>query len=508
MAWWIILIILGYMAVVFLADLKMLYYFEHVEDKKDLGVLIGQVVVLVGFQISWLVLIGLPTDAYDVKQDGGLDMEVFWMLLYVLIVLCVALPVPFSIFYYEADTDPRVTKTAPWKKALCYGGITFSLIVICVGVTYAFLSEAKIDAVDLGCDEFEPIHDHPYLPAKCWTVNSDGYAVFRVDFITYMISCSSFVGSWVLIAYLGLGFVALPMDLILGFIDRPRPIDIETYSNQKQLLADKAAGLKVVGAALKEEEMALRHSGGLKKLTRSARLKTSLNRFRQSVYILENEFNDLNISMKERGENPVLSWTKLGLGLVSGVLSILWILHIILCMLVKTFVPSMTGFMDSFLELISKPGTYVLDLFIYAALVLYLFACVIKGSFKFGMRLFLCYPIHPMKKEETYLNSFLFNTMTVMLAAAAIPSFSQMAFEEYSYGTYADYVFRILIGHLPLMKTFYQIRLFPILLIVWTFLCLVYLSIRPRDQISVSVNEPAEVTENIHRASIPNNDVE
>lgn len=55
----------------------------------------------------------------------------------------------------------------------------------------------------------------------------------------------------------------------------------------------------------------------------------------------------------------------------------------------------------------------------YALFAFYLLMCIMKGNFKFGLRVFVIFPIHPMKIGATMLNSFLFNVGLIIIAAVA-----------------------------------------------------------------------------------------
>jgi hypothetical protein len=62
---------------------------------------------------------------------------------------------------------------------------------------------------------------------------------------------------------------------------------------------------------------------------------------------------------------------------------------------------------------------------------LYLLFCVVAGNFKFGMR-FLCITLHPMKINGTYMNSFLFNLILILLCTFPVIDFCTAAFAGYA----------------------------------------------------------------------------
>jgi LMBR1 domain-containing protein 1 len=62
---------------------------------------------------------------------------------------------------------------------------------------------------------------------------------------------------------------------------------------------------------------------------------------------------------------------------------------------------------------------------------LYLLFCVVAGNFKFGMR-FLCITLHPMKINGTYMNSFMFNLILILLSTFPVIEFCAEAFAGYA----------------------------------------------------------------------------
>ena len=61
----------------------------------------------------------------------------------------------------------------------------------------------------------------------------------------------------------------------------------------------------------------------------------------------------------------------------------------------------------------------------------YLLCCVVHGCLKFGTRFFLV-KIHPMKRNGTYLNSFLFNVCLFVICSFPVATFATDAFAGYA----------------------------------------------------------------------------
>ncbi len=94
-----------------------------------------------------------------------------------------------------------------------------------------------------------------------------------------------------------------------------------------------------------------------------------------------------------------------------------------------------------------------------AVFAMYLLIAVMKGTFKFGMRFFLL-PIHPMKPGGTYMNSFLFNLILILLCTIPVCQFCLLAFRDYARLTDIDVIFTGQITYMDGFKFFYQYNVF------------------------------------------------
>ena len=102
--------------------------------------------------------------------------------------------------------------------------------------------------------------------------------------------------------------------------------------------------------------------------------------------------------------NPFAPVLWLAVGFVTGIIAVIWILHMILYMLLQ---PALTPFLNDYFFWFDTwfPLFGVLSVAIFS---LYLLVACVKGCFKYGLRL-VWFTLHPMKPHGTYMNSFLFN---------------------------------------------------------------------------------------------------
>ena len=80
----------------------------------------------------------LPLDVSNSRSSGGMRIDIFWQIIYILVMIMLVLVLPWTLFYYESEN------TETGKKSCCYAIKYVICLVIIValilGITYAFLS--------------------------------------------------------------------------------------------------------------------------------------------------------------------------------------------------------------------------------------------------------------------------------------------------------------------------------------------------------------------------------
>ena len=77
-------------------------------------------------------------------------------------------------------------------------------------------------------------------------------------------------------------------------------------------------------------------------------------------------------------------------------------------------------------------GLSFLPIIIFVIMDFYLLITTVKGNFKLELIIMILGQIHPMKKDNTYMNSILFNVLLIKLASASVIQFSIRAFAKYT----------------------------------------------------------------------------
>jgi LMBR1 domain-containing protein 1 len=89
------------------------------------------------------------------------------------------------------------------------------------------------------------------------------------------------------------------------------------------------------------------------------------------------------------------------------------------------------------------------------------------------------------RKNETYMNSFLFNVMLVLLSTVSITQFCTACFDEYTAMSDIALIFSVQIRYLVFFVYFYKYHIFEYTLLGIFVISSIYLLCRPSDINSV-----------------------
>lgn len=175
--------------------------------------------------------------------------------------------------------------------------------------------------------------------------------------------------------------------------------------------------------------------------------------------------------------NPLWPVFLLLMGIVSVILTTMWVLHVIVFMF---FYPPQSQFLNKYFIQFDDwfPLFGVLSVAIFT---LYLLFCVVAGNFKLGVR-FLCIELHPMKINGTYMNSFLFNLILILLCTFPIVEFSTAAFAGYARFSNIYHFFGVQMKYLVFFSYFYAHNVFVYMLLGFCVLATGYFMMTPRDK--------------------------
>lgn len=513
----------------------LLVHFSHPDDKSD--AYFPKLVVVLGFVIAGSVVLLLPLDVanndgyagcdgYDTRLCGGLNMQLFWNILYILVLVWLVLLIPFSTFYYEADDGTLMSGTAIGAKqkknsrfceAIKYQFVVIIAVALVFFIAYFFLRQTNIPVTEYVAPSLSsaPVYTtsriilnttvQPFSRNQLADVTMQDTIVadatfatkmnisINVDPITFCIAMMSFIGWFFFSIFGGIGMAALPLDLILTFKNRPRHMDAVEMADTQNGIRERVNELVDIGEMIKIEEEELnadaetvgakgflgmfKSKAGYKKLTRKERKerKQTLKEFKQAVYILEKDIEDFKACTTSYNEyNPLIPFASLFFGLLSIIISIFWVLQIVLYVLPLKFAhPLLNSYFRWFDNWFPMFGVLSVAIFSF-----YLLTCALKGCFKFGLR-FLFFAFHPMEPNKTYMSSFLFNIALLLLCSIPVVQFSTEAFAEYARNTTSLQVFGTQIRYMRFFSYFFVNNVFIYAFLLMFLLTCLYLMCKP-----------------------------
>uniref|UniRef100_A0A7S2RLI5 LIMR family protein n=1 Tax=Mucochytrium quahogii TaxID=96639 RepID=A0A7S2RLI5_9STRA len=493
----------------------MLVYFQHPDDRNT--AYFPKAVVVFGLLIAVCTVLLIPfdvanqggafgCDTFGNVLCGGLQLKLVWEIAFLIIGVLVLVVVPFTIFFYESFDHENDSTCKACSSALIYQLVISGLFVGIYVVCYVFLRYSSLPVTDIQAP-LSSFQDCPSSAgATCsgitWSTattpssNSDELIKIPLPFLVFLPAFLGFLGWWLFALYLGIGLVALPIDLIRAFVYRPKYIPRDLYAHTKLEIQKKTVELLKIGEQLRAEakEQAMKGKAesfvakvDLRNFKRNRNGKVLFNEFKQNVLEVEEDYNDLKFCHENwKFYNPLIPWFKLACGILGAIISLLWLLHIILYNLARTpygpdGIPT-SYFLNTMFSAASKEINFALiGTLLVAIFVFWLLFCVIKGNEKFGLRFFLV-EIHPMKFGGTYMNSFLVNTSLILFCIAPLVQFSASALQEYIVLTDVDAIFGQQVTFVTFFHFFFANNVFIIMMLGFGFITFIAMVCCPRDK--------------------------
>ncbi|AAZ10174.1 LMBR1-like membrane protein, putative [Trypanosoma equiperdum] len=414
--WWLIVLIVVCSLLCLAIAIYVLYYFSSEDDHE--GSYLTKVIIVFGILLAIGVVLLLPFDASNARDPtvgskyvNTLNTDLMWEIVLWSLAVMALVVVPFTVFFYEAyDPDDE-----SFSKQ-CGQAITLTLIV-----SFVFIVITAVCFLSFGT-ALVPVELYEALPqivddidrvSYNTTSDKDKFEV-HVSIFTYVVGELCLVGWIAFFFYAGVGLVSVPVDLIRGFINRPKPISGSTFAQEMAVIAAKGDTLLSVALALQNEARG--------KVPRSMRNKISF--LRAETHVLEEEQEELIWNYKKVGGSPFIVYGKLLIGILSVALSISWVLQIFLHNTFK-IVPFLSTLVTALDEVFPLFGIITYGIFAF-----YLVWITLEGQIRVGLR-FVFFQIHPMKPHDTTLNSIVFNVGLLLLTSYAILQFTTRSFNEY-----------------------------------------------------------------------------
>ena len=452
-----------------------------------------------------------------------------WSIIFWLIPIWCFVLIPFSTFYYEADdgmimagtsVNPEGKGKSKIAQACCYQVGVFIIVGLLFLITYLLFSYTHIPCQEYVGPRLANGHDVLVVPRRNATsneflpfsgdqlrdmdVNDANYykavTVGELVTITMQVGVSNFYAGlmawfgWFFFAIFGgIGLSAMPLDLIMLFVKRPRHLDAVEFAEIQTSLRERTNELVDIGELIKIEreeksQLGLNQGGWMGSLFDSEKRKEARDErqailgFKQAVYLLEKDVEDFqNCHANYENYNPLIPYVAILLGCLAIVISILWFIHIIVYILPN---PPLLPFLNTFFQWFD--GWFPLfGVLAVAIFTLFLLLAAVKGCFKFGMR-FMCMTLHPMKPGKTYMSSFMFNIGLILLCALPVVQFCSEAFADYARYATIRQIYGVQLQYLDFFSFFWVNDVFVYAFLILMLLTSVYLACKPADEASNS----------------------
>ncbi|KAG0503243.1 hypothetical protein HPP92_003315 [Vanilla planifolia] len=434
---------------VLLFNVYLLVNYQHPDDKNQ--AYFPKLVVVFGLSIAVISILMLPADVankhacrhaiYAGACNLTLPMRTLWLIVYIVDAVLVFFFIPFAIFYYEGDQDKSV------GKRLLSAGLWVAVSALVCALTLGILQPC-IGPSAHQCDAYVA------------SASSESTWTMRASFPEYVVALATIVGSVLFTIFGGVGIACLPLGLIFSFVRRPKTVITRSqYIKEATELGKKARELKKAAEALHQDE----RNG-----SKGRKWRKNVKAIEKELLLLEDDMKTLE-EMYPQGEKAETAWAltvlgyfaKLVLGIVGLIVSVAWVAHIIIYLLIR---PPLSPFLNEvFIKLDDVWG--LLGTAAFAFFCFYLLMAVVAGAMMLGLRLVFV-TIHPMKWGATLMNSFLFNVGLILLCSISVIQFCATAFGSYAQATAAQDIFGHTLQSLRGIKYLYKYNIFPYVFVV------------------------------------------
>lgn len=479
----VILLIIGLL----ITNIYVLAYYCHPDDKGSCLGWVMKIIVIIGLTLSWIQVLLLPLDVSNHRTfGGGLNMRIFWYIIYILTIIYILVISPLASSYYDSDYDWSCREKICHSLFLFF--IYFVFFVLITIILYASIGKADVPLQSITCD-YSQNFQNSFSEINMDNLHSEivkSDIEIKVNILIYAMAVLLFV-SWLIFAFFGgIGLAAIPIDIFFSFYNRPKHMKSREIDRRKDILLRNIEELRHLGQEVKQLESKGDNRGF--KLSRKRRnYDRKYSQFRAGYMLVDKEFTIVNAEneAKKKGNCVILLYYLLiPLGILASICTILWLIQFVCSYFVRKHGRPGNPFLARMYIFFNDHDLAFLSFLIFSILSLYLLLCVIKGNFKFGVRILCCWEIFPMKKDGTYMNAFLFNVTLILLASCSITQFCADCLEDYVAFTDVNTIFNVQIRHLKFFKYFYKYHIFQYILFGIFVISLLYLLLRPSDNIN------------------------
>ena len=488
---------------IIILNIYLLAYYCTENDINHCSGTFTKLIVILGMFIGLVQICLLPLDVSNTRGDGGnFPMDIIWKSTYILIIVFVLFIIPLIISIYERDPNSFCIFIFKLVIFGCFFAIIFFFFNKASITISSLKCEINIDELWSNSDEEINSNNEDNIFGLCKQLTKKDIKI-TLDISIYLMSLLSLISYFFLMIFGGVGLFAFPLDLIYSFCTRPIKVKKNKLEEMRKEVVMTAADLKELGMQLKKLEEKGHHK---KKICSKERRYYNylLKKLKVGVSVTSDQFDVINIQKATNQTSAMFYLLKLVAGILFFILSLLWIIQIVLYVLLQKNGQPFHKFLNIPLVKLTNVNLSFLAISIYILFSFYLLLITIKGHYKFGIRFRFLGELHAMKKDNSYLNSILFNVVLVMLTSVSIMQISIRAFGEYTNLTDANIIFNTQITNLNFYSFFFKYNIFEYGMIIIAVISFLYFICLPSDTNIVrrilfkkSVNEKSNNNENL-----------
>lgn len=473
---WLIVVTVISIILMLAINIYLFIMYSHPDDLKSASSWFSRIIIIFGSALGWGLILLLPLDVANSRGDGGgFNMELFYQILFIIYFAFIVFIAPITLFYYESDDEKS------FFGRLCFA-LCLEIGVIVVTIILVFIAYGAFRKTDLA--DYEVVLYSALMTSESVisTVNqttwSNGVQCTLPGFI-FIIVFVIFIGWFIFVIFGGVGLVALPMDMIIDYFYRPRPRSAREMAERKVVLRRRVEELIAYAKSLEMVSEDDEKKGMWGRWKHNRKVKNKESKLQAELYMLEQEF-EIYEAENNLSANPVKNALMLILGILLTIISFVIWLHLLVYKIIIVKGHPVSEFLNMIFKFLEFTIARFVSTIAFAGLCIYLLLCVLKGNIKFGLRLFFIIKIHPMKLGRTFVNSFLFNVIFVLLCVPAAMHFIIELFQSYMRLTSSAFLFSGLMGKMKFFKFFWEKKVFLYAFLVWTVITFFYLLVKPK----------------------------
>ncbi|GET92528.1 hypothetical protein, conserved [Leishmania tarentolae] len=401
-------------------------------EEEDGDAWLPRVLVIVTLCVACYMVLLLPLEVALMSDSPSLDFSWAWKGMLTAAYSLLFVGGPFAFVFYESWSPTQSSVWAQIRPSLT--------VVVAANATFA----AAFGALWLWGGRLD---------------TKDGTLTHVPPFLYFVATASSF-GWCFFFVFAGVGLAAVPLRAVAAFVKRPRPITKAEYELTRAKLKMEVQNLLEIGRRLDAQV-------GDGRPNNKQRQKMLL--FRRDVQDVERKSECNEAAYHLSGAYILRCYTAAAMGAVNGVVTVLWVLHILLSNILNVYplMDRMICFLNGLLPMLAT--------LVYAYCTMYLMWCTIIGCRSVSGHV-LILPVFPLRVRGTMLNALLFNSLLLLCSAFAVLHLCAVSFSTYAASTFLHDVFVVTLPHMFGVKYVaqglqYALLAIFVLSILWLTMC-------------------------------------